>query len=254
MGDRCVRTREPDRVGSSSAAWRVACQSRARRGRPRGCTHRVVLRRWARRGWELDDPDYTVEREARVLELLRSTPVPAPELVAADAAGRHCDVPAILLTRLGGRPPQQTITETDGFCRQLAETLAAIHDIGGGDVEGQLDAYRLYYDRERAAPARWMPATAVWVRATAAVREPPPATPMTLIHRAITPRTRCGPAAGSPGSSTGRRRPGDHRRSTSGTCAGTFSLTMASMSPTAFSRAIEHAPDAPSATSPTGTS
>jgi hypothetical protein len=34
--------------------------------------HRVVLRRCARPGWKLDDPDYTVAREIRVLALLRS--------------------------------------------------------------------------------------------------------------------------------------------------------------------------------------
>lgn len=35
-----------------------------------GQTHRQVLRRWARPGWDADDPDYTAEREVRVLELL----------------------------------------------------------------------------------------------------------------------------------------------------------------------------------------
>src|SRR5215469_2408099 len=50
---------------------------------PSGRIHRLVVRRWARRGWETDDPDYTVERETRVLGLLAATPVPAPEVVAA---------------------------------------------------------------------------------------------------------------------------------------------------------------------------
>lgn len=148
----------------------------------RGRTHRLVLRRWARPGWEADDPDYTVERETRVLELLRSTQVPAPTMVAADPAGVHCDVPAILLTRLAGHPPRPADIDADGFCRQLAETLAQIHDVDGA-AEPQLDAYRLYYDRAQATPARWMPATPVWTQATAAVREPPPPTSMTLIHR-----------------------------------------------------------------------
>lgn len=42
----------------------------------RGRTHRLILRRWARSGWEAEDPDYTVEREGRVPALLCSTPVP----------------------------------------------------------------------------------------------------------------------------------------------------------------------------------
>ncbi len=147
-----------------------------------GRTHRLVLRRWARPGWEVDDPDYTVQRETRVLELLRSTQVPAPALVAADPEGARCDVPAMLLTRLAGHPPRAADTGADGFCRQLAETLARIHDVNS-TAQSALDAYRLYYERPRATPARWMPATPVWRQATAAVRGPPPQTTMTLIHR-----------------------------------------------------------------------
>ena len=67
--------------------------------------HRLVLRRWARPGWDLDDPDYTAQREATILELLGPSAVPAPEVVAADPEGTACDVPALLLTRLPGRSP-----------------------------------------------------------------------------------------------------------------------------------------------------
>lgn len=150
----------------------------------RGHVHGVVLRRWARSGWEADDPDYTVQREVRVLQLLQSTAIPAPAVIAADPAGERCDVPALLLTRLAGHPPAHADTESDGFCRQLAETLAAIHDIGAGAQSRLgLDSYRLYYDRAQATPARWMPATPTWSRAIATVRQPPPRTAMTLIHR-----------------------------------------------------------------------
>jgi aminoglycoside phosphotransferase (APT) family kinase protein len=148
----------------------------------RGRTHRLVLRRWARPGWQTDDPDYTVEREARVLELLRLTPVPAPVVVAADPNGAHCDVPAILLTRLPGHPPHPADTSGDRFCLDLAEALAQIHTVDA-TAERQLDPYRLYYDRAHAVPARWMPATPIWKQATTAVREPPPTKTMTLIHR-----------------------------------------------------------------------
>jgi hypothetical protein len=66
--------------------------------------HRVVLRRWARPGWEFDDPDYTVLREVRVLGLLQPTAIPAPAVIAADRDGGRWDVPPVLLTRLPGRP------------------------------------------------------------------------------------------------------------------------------------------------------
>jgi hypothetical protein len=61
-----------------------------------GGRHRLVLRRWARPEWIVEDPDFTVEREQTALRLLAS-PVPAPEVVAADPAGAACDVPALLL-------------------------------------------------------------------------------------------------------------------------------------------------------------
>ncbi len=77
-----------------------------------------------------------------MLELLRSTQVPAPALVAGDPAGGRCDVPAMLLTRLAGHPPRPADIDADGFCRQLAETLAAIHDVDG-TAEAQLDPYHL---------------------------------------------------------------------------------------------------------------
>lgn len=148
----------------------------------RGHIHRLVLRRWARPGWETEDADYTVEREARVLGMLAPAPVPAPEVVAADAAGVHCDVPALLLTRLPGHPPRPADSGASGFYRQLAETLARIHHAGVA-AEARLDPYRLYYDRGRAAPVRWMAGTPVWAQAIAVAREVPPPTAMTLIHR-----------------------------------------------------------------------
>lgn len=149
-------------------------------------THRLVLRRWAWPGWQTQDPDYTVERETRVLALLRTTPVPAPEVVAADPAGVHCDVPAMLLTRLAGHRPRRADRDAANFCRQLAETLAQIHDIAGA-AETDLPPYRLYYDRAHAMPSTWMPATPVWIQATTAVQAPPPTSTMTLIHRDFHP-------------------------------------------------------------------
>lgn len=147
-----------------------------------GPVRRLVLRRWARPGWEADDPDYTVGREVRVLNLLAATQVPVPEVVAAEPDGSRCDVPAILATRLPGHPPRPADAEAEGFCRQLAQTLALIHAAGDGALPSLLP-YRLYYDRAGAEPARWMCGSPVWARAIAAVREAPPPTVPTLIHR-----------------------------------------------------------------------
>src|SRR3954469_10966547 len=57
----------------------------------------LVRRGGARPGWEVDAPALPAAREVRVLERLADTPVPAPELVAADPDAAACDVPAPLL-------------------------------------------------------------------------------------------------------------------------------------------------------------
>lgn len=141
----------------------------------------LVLRRWARPGWEIADPDYTAERELGVLALLEPTPVPAPTLLAADPDGSRCDVPALLLSRLPGHPPHPSDVERDDFTRQLAATLARIHAV-------PLDSaapprLRLYYDRPHAILPAWLPRTRVWTDALAAVREPPSPAPTVLLHR-----------------------------------------------------------------------
>jgi aminoglycoside phosphotransferase (APT) family kinase protein len=147
-----------------------------------GRRHRLVLRRWARPGWERDDPDYTAGREQRILDLLGPTAVPAPSVVAADPAAEACDVPTLLLTRLPGQPPSAADRAGERFCTDLADTLARVHALADA-AEGRVPPYRLYFDRATARPARWMPRSRVWAAASAAVRQPTPPGPATLIHR-----------------------------------------------------------------------
>jgi aminoglycoside phosphotransferase (APT) family kinase protein len=151
-----------------------------------GRVHRLVLRRWARLGWDRDDPDYTAAREMTILELLRPTPVPAPVLVGADIEGDECEVPTLLLTRLPGHPPTAADMAANRFCPDLAQTLAVVHDAGRA-LSGQLAPYRLYYDRAEATPPRWLTNTPVWQQAAAAVRAVPPAASQTMIHRDFHP-------------------------------------------------------------------
>jgi aminoglycoside phosphotransferase (APT) family kinase protein len=134
----------------------------------------LVLRRWARPGWELDDPDLTAAREALVLQRLADTPVPAPQLVAADPQAAACDVAALLITRVPGapmvgRPP----------LGPLVTALAEIHAV---DPEG-IPPYRRYYEPERLAVPSWAADRAVWDRAIALAHDPPPALPDRFIHR-----------------------------------------------------------------------
>src|SRR4030095_2612236 len=94
--------------------------------------HRLVLRRWARPGWDEEDPDFDAAREAAILELLAGTPVPAPALVAADAGAAVCDARAA--PRAPPPPP-----------------IHAVAVPGPGVVP----AYHRFYEPDRLAPPSW---------------------------------------------------------------------------------------------------
>jgi aminoglycoside phosphotransferase (APT) family kinase protein len=138
----------------------------------------LVLRRWARPGWDEDDPDLTAAREARVLARLAETPVPAPELVAADADAAECDVPALLITRVPGAP-------FDGR-PPLGPLVAALAEIHAVDLDG-MEPYRRYLEAERLTIPPWAADRSVWERAIAVAHEDPPALPERFIHRDFHP-------------------------------------------------------------------
>jgi aminoglycoside phosphotransferase (APT) family kinase protein len=166
-----------------------------------GAVHRVVLRRWARPGWDEEDPDFNAAREAAILELLAPTPVPAPALVAADPDGAVCDVPALLLARLPGGPPDLEADPDPGPLLQgLAAALPPIHAVAvpgtgaaggggdtgvGGDTGGPavVPAYRRFYEPERLAPPAWSARPGLWARAFEVAAGPPPPHRPCFIHR-----------------------------------------------------------------------
>jgi aminoglycoside phosphotransferase (APT) family kinase protein len=138
----------------------------------------LVLRRWARPGWDDDDPDLTAAREALVLGRLAETDVPAPELVAADVGAATCDVPALLITRVAGaafpgRPP----------LGPLADALEQIHAV---DPDG-IPAYQRYYEPERLRVPSWADDRTVWEDAIALAHQPAPTLPERFIHRDFHP-------------------------------------------------------------------
>jgi aminoglycoside phosphotransferase (APT) family kinase protein len=138
----------------------------------------LVLRRWARPGWEADDPDLTAAREALVLERLADTAVPAPELVAYDVDADECDVPALLVTRLPGAP-----FEGRPPIGPLLAVLEEIHAIDPGGIP----PYRRYYEPGRLAVPHWATNPAVWEEAIAVAHRDPPELPDRFIHRDFHP-------------------------------------------------------------------
>jgi aminoglycoside phosphotransferase (APT) family kinase protein len=150
-----------------------------------GTRHRLVLRRWARPEWAVDDPDFTAAREAVVLELLSGSPVPAPRLVAADPEGAACDVPTLLLTRLSGSPPGLS-RDLRPFLTQLAEALVPVHALDGRARE-LLPGYRSYHDVRSIKPPPWSTQSSLWGRAIEIASADPPPGRRCFIHRDYQP-------------------------------------------------------------------
>jgi aminoglycoside phosphotransferase (APT) family kinase protein len=138
----------------------------------------LVLRRWARPGWDDDDPDLTAAREAVVLGRLAETAIPAPRLVAADVDATACDVPALLITRVPGAPSRGRPP-----VGPLLDVLAEIHAV---DADG-IPPYRRYYEPDRLAVPRWATDRALWEEAIAVAHEAPPELPERFIHRDFHP-------------------------------------------------------------------
>jgi aminoglycoside phosphotransferase (APT) family kinase protein len=156
-----------------------------------GAVHRAVLRRWARPGWDEDDPDFTAAREAAILELLAPTPVPAPALVAADPDAAACDVPALLLDRLPGGPPDLA-GDLDRVVEGLAAALPPIHAVavpgtrgtGGGDAgPAPVPGYHRFYELEQLGPPAWSARPELWARAFEVAFGPAPPHRPCFIHR-----------------------------------------------------------------------
>ena len=148
-----------------------------------GTVHRLVLRRWARPGWDEEDPDFTAAREAAVLELLAPTPVPAPALVAADPDAEICDVPALLETRLPGGPPDLG-GDPGPLVEGLAAALPPIHAVAvPGAGSGPVPPYHRFHEPEGLIPPAWSARPDLWARAFAVVAGPPPAGRPCFIHR-----------------------------------------------------------------------
>jgi len=111
--------------------------------------------------------------------LLRGAAVPVPELVAVDARAEHCDVPALLMTRLPGRIDLQP-REVETWVRGLAGTLPAIHALHASSPA--VPPYASDYEPSLAPPA-WSRHPDAWRALDTLVRGEAPASRPVFIHR-----------------------------------------------------------------------
>jgi aminoglycoside phosphotransferase (APT) family kinase protein len=142
-----------------------------------GHRHQLVLKQFV---WDDPSEPDMAGREARILQLVRLSAVPTPELVAVDRDGSRSGGASLLMTRLPGHPvlyPQ----DLDVWLRQLVEMLPVIHAL---DVRGfNLHSYRPFDIDAPAQPPPWTRHRAAWERAIEVFKGEPPQPPTNFIHR-----------------------------------------------------------------------
>jgi aminoglycoside phosphotransferase (APT) family kinase protein len=149
-----------------------------------GRREELVLRRFTDAAWLAREPDLAA-REAEALALVEATAVATPRLIAFDATGEHCDVPAVLMTRLPGRP-NEAPDDVDAFVTGLAEPLPPVHEITVS-APATLPEFRPYYldDAVRGAfrPPAGSRVPEAWERAIEVHIGPAPGGVKVLLHR-----------------------------------------------------------------------
>jgi aminoglycoside phosphotransferase (APT) family kinase protein len=145
-----------------------------------GAVHRLVLRRWASAGWPVIDVDFSPEREIAALTLLAGCEIPTPSLIAADLSGAHCQVPALLITRLIGHPPRPAPEDLPEYLIQFAAGVLPVHAVPGGSTMPPYRPYNRLDVRRAPRPAR---RPGLWERALDVVAGPAPSAVPHFIHR-----------------------------------------------------------------------
>lgn len=138
----------------------------------------LVLRRFVNEKWVKAEPDVAV-REGTSLQHATRAGLPAPDLVALDADGEHCGVPATLVASLEGSVVLEP-TDRRQWLRGLAETAARIHRV---DAAGFRWKYRRYNEGATLTLPRWSKQQEAWAKAIEIVEGPPRSYSECFVHR-----------------------------------------------------------------------
>jgi aminoglycoside phosphotransferase (APT) family kinase protein len=138
----------------------------------------LVLRRFVNEKWVKAEPDVAV-REGMSLQHATRAGLLAPELIALDADGEHCGVPATLATRLEGSVVLEP-SDPEQWLRGLAETAARIHRVDAGGFRWN---YRRYNEGATLTLPRWSRQPDAWAKAIEVVEGPPRSYSECFVHR-----------------------------------------------------------------------
>jgi aminoglycoside phosphotransferase (APT) family kinase protein len=138
----------------------------------------LVLRRFNDARWVKREPD-VAKREATSLQHAVRAGLAAPTVIAVDADGDHCGVPATLVTLIEGAvildPP-----DLSQWVGGLAKAAALIHRV---DAAGFRWKYHRYNDGVDLAVPVWSHEPDAWQKAIDVVTGPQPAYAECFVHR-----------------------------------------------------------------------
>jgi aminoglycoside phosphotransferase (APT) family kinase protein len=139
-----------------------------------GRHHRCVLRRWVDQ--HADEGHELIPREARVLESLERTDIPAPRVLGLDPNGDECESPALLMSYRDGHV-ELTPKDPDDWVNQIASMLVRIH-------HAQIEApvAESWLNRERLVVPEWSSDPDLWREAFSLMEESPPVSVPCFIH------------------------------------------------------------------------
>ncbi|HSL32702.1 MAG TPA: aminoglycoside phosphotransferase family protein, partial [Candidatus Limnocylindrales bacterium] len=112
--------------------------------------------------------------------------VEVPRVLAEDPDGAVDGVPALLQTRLRGRPRSRTTPLPVAAVRRLAETLVAINDLEAG-LRALVVDYAPFAEVESVRPPAATNRPVLWARALEVAAAEPPSRPGTFMHRDFHP-------------------------------------------------------------------
>lgn len=138
----------------------------------------LVLRRFVDGDWVKREPDLAL-REARSIQHATRAGLPVPQLLAVDADGAACGVPATLVARLDGEVVLAPPVWKDWLIG-LADTAARIHRVEAGGFPWK---YRRFNERESLVVPRWSAQPEAWQKAIDIVRGPHPPHRECFVHR-----------------------------------------------------------------------
>jgi aminoglycoside phosphotransferase (APT) family kinase protein len=138
----------------------------------------LVLRRFVNQQWVKREPHVAV-REGLSLQHATRAGLPAPELIAVDADGTHCGVPATLVLKMPGSVVLEPADRAP-WLRGLAESAARIHRV---DAAGFRWKYRRYNDGQALAVPNWSKQQEAWKTAIETVEGPPRPYSECFVHR-----------------------------------------------------------------------